>query len=257
MKHSPPLSAQTRFPFDGEMFYPDQKKFEEIIIFTHHYGGNKKNLHRHIQFVNQLGFQAFGFNLYPQPFKNSWELVRESGLKFSSIGSRWKNQFKKILSLIEGPKIVFSFSFSCNLTSSLAHQYPDIKALIFDGGPFAEPIRNPWLYLSHQEVIANPVLRALMIIPWNIFFNFFLLKLKIKRGLGQLPQDFPILSFQAVDDVLVPPKIIQGLLNSQQHCLRIQTAFLEETKHLQGMKKHPNLYQKILKEFLVKHARPL
>lgn len=242
-------------PFDGEIFEPDKKKFEEIIIFTHHYGGNKKHSRRHIQFVNQLGFQAFSFNLYPQPFQGSIQLIKKIG--FSSIRSKWEKQLQTIFSIVKGKKIVFSFSFSCNLTASMSHQYPDIKALIFDGGPFARPIHNPWLYLSHQEVVSNPVLRALAIIPWNIFFNFFLLKFKIHQSLKKLPKKFPILSLQAMDDMLVPPEIISELLSPHKYHLDITKAKLKGVQHIQGIKTQREMYLNILKKFLIQHATPL
>ena len=255
MNSSQTVSSAKNFPYEGEMFYPDKKKFEEIIIFTHHYGGHKKHVQRHIQFVNEIGFQAFAFNLYPQPFKGSLHLVKKMKFGFLSLSSQWKKQIQKILTTIKGRKIIFSFSFSGNLVSSMVHKHPDVKALVLDGGPFARPIRNPWLYLSHQEMVSNPILRALTIIPWNIFFNFFLLKFRIHQSLKKLPATFPILSFQAEDDLLVPPEIINELLLPHRH-LDITTALLKGVKHIQGMKTNPDIYKKILERFLTEKATP-
>ena len=51
------------FPDDGELFKSAQKKSETLIFFAHHFQGHKKALRRHIEFVNELGFDAYVFNL--------------------------------------------------------------------------------------------------------------------------------------------------------------------------------------------------
>lgn len=242
------------FPFEGEMFYPKLQKYKETIVFTHHYGGHKKQLKRHIQYVNDLGFKAYAFNLFPQPFTSSFHLLVKPQLYYKRLGAIWKKQITQSLDQIKGEKIIYSFSFSCNLTTQLAYKHPSIKALILDGGPFAQPIQSSWLYLSHQEIIKNPILRAFLIIPWNIFFNFLILKIKINRSLKLLPTDFPILSFQAMDDLLVPPKFINVILESHDQ-LHLTKVPLKGTKHLQGLKTQVDLYTKHLREFLDQNSK--
>ena len=243
-------------PYDGELFLPQEQKFKEIIIFTHHYGGHKKQLRKHIQFVNQIGFRAVAFNLFPQPFSGSWALLKDPCFYISPLQTRWKKQILKISNFFQDePKIFFAFSFSCNVISQLIHKIPHTQAVIFDGGPFAQLIKNPWKYLSYQESISNPLLRALAIIPWNFFCGFYSLKFKINRSMKKWQKGFPVLSYQATQDKLVPPDTINALLTPHSH-LNTQVVSIF-AKHLQGMKVRPEEYQIALKNFLVQNSKPL
>ena len=248
-------SFQKPLPYDGEFFEPQQKKFKETILLTHHYGGHKKQMRRPIEFLNSLGFRAFTFNFYPQPFKGSLDLIKERG--FTRVGLYWKKQLEEIFSLLEGPLIWMAFSFSCNLASVMAQGQPRVKALIFDGGPFARPLKNPWLYLTHAEPIQNPLLRAFAILPWNLFFNFFFLKMKIQSSLKKLPPNFPVLSFRCLEDELVPPEIIDDVLSPHQNRLNLERVGIKGASHLQGMKTDPLFYQEHLKKFLIENAKAL
>ena len=251
------LPTKNTFPYEGELFLPQEQKFKEIIIFTHHYGGHKKQLRRHVEFVNQIGFRAFVFNLFPQPFSNSFALLKKPYFYFAPLQIQWKKQILKVAKLFPNePKIFFSFSFSCNVTSQLVSKIPHTRAIIFDGGPFAQRIKNPWKYLSHQEVISNPILRALMIIPWNFFCGLYSLKFKINRSMKKWKKGFPVLSYQCAQDKLVPPETINALLKPHHH-LKTQVVSLSKAQHLQGMKLQPEEYQKALKNFLVQNAEVL
>lgn len=243
------IESQTQYPFDGEMFYPSNQKFRETIVLTHYYGGHKNQLKRYIQYLNSIGFKVYTFNLFPQPFKSSFHLLINPKVYFKRLSSIWKRQCLQSLKSVPGDKIVYSLSFSCNITSQLAHQDSTIKALIFDGGPFAEPIKSSWLYLTHQEKISSVVLRSLVIIPWNLFFNFFSLKRRLYHSLKKLESGFPILSFRAEDDLLVPSQFIDNILKPHAQ-LNLTTVMLKNTKHLQGLKVDSELYTKYLRHFL-------
>ena len=244
------LSQISSPPYEGEWIHPSQKKHKEVMILTHWYGGHKKQLKRHVKLINDLGFSAFVFNLFPQPFVDSFQLMKKPSLYLASLNTRWKKQLQKILSYIQEDSVVFSFSYSCNVMAELACQYSHIQGLIFDGGPFTSPLTNSWRYLSYQEVISNPFLRGMCMIPWNVFARLFFLKNKIKKSLSQLPSQFPILSFQSESDVLVPPSCITQILAPHRQHLKITEVTLKNSGHLQGIKTQPNLYQKSLSSFL-------
>ena len=241
------------FPYEGEIFYPSQKKFEETIVFFHHYGGHKKQLKRHIQFVNQLGFQAFAFHLFPQPFQGTFSLLTKPSLYCSTLNSRWKKQMLEILSLLPEKKILFSFSFSCNVIAQILPRMSNIQAVVFDGGPFAQAFQNGWRYLSYQEVVHNPLLRGFILIPWNVFCGFFFLKRKINHAFTKWPLQFPVLSFQAVQDKLVPPDYINNILKKHSH-LDLTICPIDHVQHLQGMKLQAELYKDTLRKFLLQHS---
>ncbi len=250
-------SCTNAFPYDGELFLPQEQKFKEVIIFTHHYGGHKKQLRRHIHFVNQIGFKAFAFNLFPQPFHGSFELLKQPRFYLSPLQVQWEKQISDILKFFHNePKVFFSFSFSCNVISQIISKVPNVRAVIFDGGPFAQLFQNPWKYLSYQEVISNPILRALAIIPWNFFCGSYLLKFKIHRSMKKWSKNFPVLSYQAVQDKLVSPEAINTLLKKHTH-LKTQVVTLAQVQHLQGMKFQTEEYQRTLKDFLTQNTTPI
>ena len=250
------MEQKKSYPYEGEVFEPSEKKFEEVIIFTHYYGGHKRNLKRHIQLVNALGFRAFVFNLSPQPFNHSFSILLSPRFYISRFGKKWIQEISEVIELFPEKKIFFSFSFSCNIVSILSPQISNLKALVFDGGPFAEPLRNSWLYLSHQEKIHNVFLRALGVFLWIALFDLGVLRFKIKKSLRKLPKHFPILSFQGLEDKLVPPSSIQKLLNSISH-LQLTSISLEKTHHLRGLKTQTDIYKKQLQSFLLKVGTPL
>lgn len=248
---SPPFI--NNFPYEGEMFHPEQKKFEEIIVFVHWYGGHKKQLRRHIQFVNQMGFRAFAFNLFPQPFKGSWKLLKNPKTYFKTLVSRWSQQVLEVLSgLQKEKKILFGFSFGCNVVTQVFVKIPHTTAVVFDGGPFSG-FENSWRYLSYQESIKNPFLKSLAVLPWSLFCGFFSLRLKMYKALKSWPADLPVLSFRVIKDKLVPPDSINKILKSQTH-LNQTVVLIPYVQHLQGMKFQPDLYKKNLEKFLLKHG---
>lgn len=247
------MEYKKTYPHEGEMFEPSNQKFEEVVIFVHYYGGHKKNLKKHIQFVNDLGFRAFVFNLFPQPFKGSSSILKNPRFYFSRLGQRWIQEISEVVKLIPDKKIFFCFSFSCNTISLLLPKISQVQAVVFDGGPFAQPFKNSWLYLSHQERVHNIFLRFLTVFFWILLFGLLNLKSKIKKSLSQLPQGFPVLSFQGLSDKLVPPSSIQNILHPQTH-LNLTEVQLEKTQHLQGIKSQSDVYQNHLKNFLLKVA---
>ena len=46
------------YPDDGELFKAQQRKSDILIFFVHFFQGHKKALKRHIELVNELGFDA-------------------------------------------------------------------------------------------------------------------------------------------------------------------------------------------------------
>ena len=244
------------FPFEGEIFNPEYKKFEEIIVFVHWYGGHKQQMRRHIQFVNQLGFRAFAFNLFPQPFEGSRGVLTNPKTYSKTLLSRWSRQTLTALSYIQKEKkIIFGFSFGCNVITQIFSKISNITAIVFDGGPFSGILENSWRYLSYQEPVKNVFLRSLTLILWNLFCGFVSLRLKIHPALRKWPAGLPVLSFRAIEDRLVPPDSIDKVLKPHSH-LNMTTALIPKVQHLQGMKFQPDLYKKALEEFLIKYGTP-
>src|SRR5688572_3114728 len=53
------------YPQSDPKFYlsKNKKSGSPLIFFVHFYGGHQKVLKRHIQLVNDLGYDAFAFNM--------------------------------------------------------------------------------------------------------------------------------------------------------------------------------------------------
>ncbi|MEQ1721664.1 MAG: hypothetical protein ABL930_00720, partial [Pseudobdellovibrio sp.] len=52
-----------QYPDEGEIFKASEKKSEHLIFFAHFFQGHKKALKRHVALVNELGYDAYVFNL--------------------------------------------------------------------------------------------------------------------------------------------------------------------------------------------------
>ncbi len=55
--------SRNLIPGEGAILSSPNKKYEELIVFVHFFGGNKLSMRRHVDFVNELGFDALTFNL--------------------------------------------------------------------------------------------------------------------------------------------------------------------------------------------------
>lgn len=245
--------------------HSDNKKFQETIVFVHHFGGNKHTTLRHQDLVLKLGFDCVSFDLYQshdakkitsaQRIKRQIDHLRTLHKSFVTT---WVQELDAVLDQIEGPKILYTFSSPSSSAAGVIgyKKRKDIKAWICDGGPFLriwECFRN---YAIMETDTTNVFVSNIFTTMGFLLFGGIGFDQKMKKWLKDFPEKFPILSLRADHDELVPANAIQEFFNLSSG-LNPQVVHLPNTGHLQGIKTDKALYESKVTEFLQKHSTPL
>lgn len=239
------------FPDQGELFKASNKKHEALIFFVHFYNGHKKALLRHIRFVNQLGYDAYAFNLqdkmkqhYMVPYSY---ISHKFGLKHALA-----DQIEQHLDLLNDrkEKIMFAFSNVSGCAIEVMARRPDIsfKGLICDSGPTLDFVNSAYKLYTYAEpihslpmkLIAAPVFAA----AWSKDLHQ-----DILEDLKKLPQGFQVLSIRGWKDKLITPAGIDKIFEPCKN-LVWQKLSLPEAEHLTGLRDFPHEYKPVVEEFL-------
>lgn len=241
-------------PHHGTWHYAQDQKFEETIVFVHFFGGSPKLLRRHVELVNNMGFNAVTFQLVFNELKVPMALPISSKMDFG-IFAIWRDQIEAVLNAISGNKIVFSFSNPCfsALCAIGERNASDVKALVCDSGPARDIIRSWWNLLGEKYKIKNVFLRAAMV-PVGYLFIGISFKENIPKILKTVPEGFPVLSIRGWQDNLVPYEEIEAFFDQQDH-LDLKVVSLTKGGHLDGLKNFAEEYVPPLKSFLEKAAK--
>jgi pimeloyl-ACP methyl ester carboxylesterase len=240
-------------PFDGEMARAPERRFQETIVFVHHFGGDRRTTLRHRKFVNKLGFDAVSFTLNFNHFNPAKGLPISGDLAF---GARhlWTEQIEAILNALPGRKMIYSFSMPSNSAfEAIARRHAeDVTAVVCDGGPFLQLLKCTWNLYQHEFAVRSRVLRAvftglglLMVGPGTEF--------ELGEELSSLPAGLPVLSIRGTEDPLVPIEAIEEFLAYAPQ-VSLKTLTLDGGHHLDGLKKFPEIYTSVVEDFLVRHA---
>lgn len=244
------IKSNLDYPYEGQLFPAQIVKHEVTIVFVHFFEGNKKKLLRHIRLVNQLGYNAFAFNLYNQA--NSSIIDLSSEMKFG-LKHIFADQLTHVLNLLPGKKIIFSFSnpSAAAIESIALRTAHDVVALICDSGPSLRFKTSAW-NLARYEKKFNPV-KALFYSQFLSYWWSPLCHKDVPQHLSAFPKDFPILLIQAEEDVLIPPIHIDDAFANQRH-LKISKKLFLKCGHLLALKTYPEEYKKIINQFLTKYV---
>jgi len=243
-------------PYQAEWNLAKEKKFEETIIFVHHFGGDKRSVLRHARLLNEMGFDCVRFNLKFNKTEAPHRIPLSGDFK---IGLRrsWSDQIQDLLNLISGKKIIYSFSMpgaAAIQAISQRHAY-QVSGLVCDGGPFLQVISSTWRLYEKAYKIENIILRgiltALSLTMWGTNF-----KGEMKTYFSLIPAGFKILSIRSGKDHLVPPSAIDELFRLAEN-LNVEVLFLPEADHLEGLKKFANIYTPRVQAFLTSIATPI
>ncbi len=248
------LQVPFQIPCQGQRWPAPDRRYQEVVVFVHHYGGNRKSMRRHIQWVNELGFDAVSFNLSFNSWKKWRSLPLTSDLRFG-LRHYWAEEVAKVLNSISEKKILYSFSSpSAGAVHALAERHcSDVKAWVCDGGPFFRIFRCFYNYLSHQAGLHNPALKLSLTLASYQTFPGYGYEEDMARCLKIFPRDFPVLSVRGWLDPLVPPVAIDEFFASQKH-LDFEVLALPEGGHMDGLKNFPEEYIPRVKAFLLKQA---
>lgn len=241
------------YPFDGEYFPSKQKRYNEVVFFVHFYDGSKAQLRRHIDLVNDLGFDAFAFNLLPKSalLTNPISRNKNPGLKHL-----WADQIHDLLNLIPQKKIVFSFSNpSASAIEAMAARHNlDVTAMVCDSGPsikFLESVFHLYQHLQKEGFLKSITQTLVTPLVWSPFLNK-----DLHEHLSEFPNGFKILSIRGWKDALIPPNHIDGVFEPHTN-LDWRKLSLPKAGHLNGLKDFKDDYTAGLLPFLQEVATPI
>lgn len=242
------------YPFEGEMFPAKERKFQETVFFVHFYDGTKRQLHRHIELVNSLGYDAFAFHL-----ENRFSVFRPPVSTDGHFGFKhfYADQIELLLNRINGRKIVFAFSNpSGGAIEALGRRRcVDIAGLILDSGPSGKLMRSIGNLYSKEKIIRPAVLRwaamPLLSLLWSPRLHS-----DLREDLDRFPDDFPILSIRGWKDELISPDQIDAVFEPHPN-LDWRKLSLPEAGHLTGLRDFPQEYVPGVKQFLAEISTPL
>lgn len=249
--------AQKELPFDGEFFLSRKKKYEELIFFVHFYEGSKKQIIRHIKLVNDLGYDAFAFNLHGN-HKNILSLQPPISAKgFFGAKHIYADQIEFLLNQIPGKKIMYTFSNpSAAAIEALARRHcSDILGMICDSGPTARFVPSAYNLYTHEYKMKPWALRValapILSLGWSPFFHR-----DLHKDLNSFPQGFKILSIRGWKDLLIPPNHIDEVFEPHKQ-LEWSKLSLPEAEHLTGLRDFKEEYVPTVEKFLKNLATPL
>lgn len=231
--------------FNGQFFRAPQKKFQELIFFIHFFGGSKKNLQKHIDLVNHLGFDAFAFDLQGRLSWTKWPWAKNRKFGWKHV---YADQIEMLLHDIPGKKIVFSFSNpSASAIEAIKRLgFKDIQALICDSGPALHLPRSIYNLYCRDQVYPKPI--NWLVAPALAFFWDGQYRFDLSKDLRKFPSSLPVLSIRGWKDQVIPPKDIDQIFEG--HLFNWQKMALPEAQHLNGLKDFEEEYTAGLKRFL-------
>jgi len=248
----------TALPFEGERRFSPSKKYEETVVFVHHFGGHKWSTKRHQDLVLDAGFDCVTFNLYFNSFEGPQSAAQQLSKMFRHLVGlekdfvlQWAEQLNLILDQIPGDKVIFSLSSPSSAVASCwgLHQRTDLRAWICDCGPFLDAwqcFRNYSRYEAHLE--NPPFLQAFTLLGYLLFGGLSYQK-RMREWMSRLPPAFPLLSLRAGKDLLVPPSSIQKFFSPYKD-LNLKVFCFEEAGHLTAIKSMPEKYRQVVVTFL-------
>tara|TARA_B100001248_G_scaffold261706_1_gene253759 strand:+ start:647 stop:1408 length:762 start_codon:yes stop_codon:yes gene_type:complete len=236
--------------------YPaKQKMHEEVIVFVHFFDGSPKLLQRHIDLVNQLGFDAYAYQVaFHLKERRLHDFLPKANLKRLGLKNFWSKDLQHILDQIPGKKILYAFSNPASAAFEVAkNKNNQVCAVVCDSGPFFDLLRCSRNLIKDYFDVKNPLLN----IPGAIAGTIALAPLHenyLNADLAALPKDFPVLSIRGWKDNLVPAKSIEKVFEKHQH-LDLEVLNLPEAGHLNGLKDFPDVYKPVVENFLLKVCR--
>jgi hypothetical protein len=238
----------SNLPYGGEWKKAANKKFEESILFVHFFRGHKKSLQRHVDLVNELGFDAVVFDLLDEVLDLRHALL--SGRPKFGLKHVWADQIENLLNRIPGQKIIYSFSNpSASAMEAIARRNAnDVRALIMDSGPSGDLFGSTIKFFKHEVPVPFLPLRVALAAITTVLWHPNFTKI-IHQDLSKFPKGFPLLSIRGWKDKLVKPEQIDMILEPH-HQIEWQKLSLPEAGHLNGLKDFPKEYSTAVEKFL-------
>jgi pimeloyl-ACP methyl ester carboxylesterase len=252
-----------------EILPAKERKFQEVIVFVHHYGGHRGSFRRHMEWLNQIGYDCVTFDL---PIRDVSELKKIPISKDWRIGLRhiWADRIEHVLGHIPQEKILFTFSYSsvAALMAINRRHAIDVKAWVCDGGPFknirdgienlvaeGSLVSSRWHFLRSKFFINRFRKPIAWMSAWLTGSSNY--DKEVDQMLNSLPKDFPILSVRCELDTLVKPEMIDEFFKAAESHTPIEKLSLQHAGHLLGFREEPEIYRPVVQKFLAAHSRPI
>lgn len=250
-----PSRLNLHLPFSGEVRLSDNKKFKETVVIVPFFSAKKGQLSRHIEFLNELGYDVVTFNL-----KNS--IKDTKGTLFSSnlgLGFKhiWADQIEAILNSIAGTKIVFAFSNpSASAIEAIVRRHAtDVRGLICDSGPSGDILNSLVNYYEREQPLKFFAFRwaaaLATTIAWSPEYNR-----AIHKDIEALPTSFKILSIRGWKDPIISAQNIDKVFDPHQN-VDWQRLSLPQAAHLNGLRDFYDEYAEPVAEFLKSISTPV
>ena len=234
------------------------RRFEETVVFVHHFGGTKFTSKRHQEYLCELGFDCVAFDLLyhdSDRFPKSKQTLVDVARGFRHA---WADQIEQVLKAIDGPKIMFSFSMPGGgaLEAMSRIEAKGMTAWVCEGGPFLSVAQCYWNYMNRFHPSLWFPLRVSAVAATFLAMGIYDYKKDVQKYFKNLPTGFPTLSIRAWQDELVPISAIDVFFEQQEH-ISLEILSLPEADHVQGLREYPEDYKPRLSKFLMAHATAL
>lgn len=239
------------------------RRYKELVVFIHQYGGHKHSFIRHMDWINDLGFDVITFDL---PLRQVSDMIGQNPLnKEWKFGLRhlWADKIEEVLGSLLEEKFLFSFSYSsvAALMALERRHGIDVRGWICEGGPFINMdqgidnlIASGELEEFNWKALQYPILRR----PWVKILSLALGKHNYERdtlaALKSLPKGFPVLSIRSEKDALISPHMIDQFFAPAFNRIDFHRITLQRSPHLGGLKEETDLYKQTVSHFLEKNA---
>ena len=261
------MSEAVSYPYEGRLFKARKKRYEEIVVFVPFFGAVQRELARHVKLVNDLGYDAFTFDLEKIPaimdfsqgiltplkkwreLKDHLKIPLNSHMKFG-LKHVYADQIENILNLVPGNKIVFSFSNpTASAIEALARRNcVDIAGLICDSGPSGKFV-DSFMNLAKIEWKINFLALRWTLVPLLSFAWSPELHKDVSRDLEKFPDGFKILSIRGWKDLVIPPDHIDAIFDPHPK-LSWRKLSLPEAAHLTGLRDFRSEYAPAVEKFM-------
>ncbi len=239
--------TQQDLPFNSTI-HPTSSAHRETVLFVPFFGGPQKSLKKHVNLVNNLGFNAVTFDLKDRWSQLPSNLISSKG-KWG-IKNVWTDQIEQLLNKIPGQKIIYSFSnpsWSALHAIALRGGY-DISGIICDSGPSGELDKSMFNYFQFERPLPTWPLKYLAAqasaFLWSPRF-----KESILSDMKLLPPGLRVLSIRGWKDPLITPEMIDRVFEPYPQ-IAWEKLSIPEAKHLNGLRDHEDIYRPRVESFL-------
>jgi len=244
---------QGALPFHGEYYRAKHRKYQPVVVLVPFYGANKHSLHRHIEFLNESGFDAVTFTLVKESRTLNKSII--SARELIGLKHIWADQIEAILNSVPGKKIIFAFSnpSASAIEAIVRRNGSDILGLICDSGPTANIVSSMLNYFTYEEPVRLFPIKLLASVGISLIWAFDFGK-SLATDLGIFPDRIPLLSIRGWKDKIISTADIDKVFEPHK-ALQWQKLSLPKAGHLNGLRDFADDYKPKVLDFLISLSR--